>query len=319
MREVESDSALKHRPTTIGRAVVFSICFVLALLLGDRLIARGLREGTALGNDRFVRLYEGRAAADIVVIGNSRADRHFSRDTLCPDDACSVINYGLGGISTVVAEAVFRDHVEHNGAPKLLIVEPQNLVVDPAKMGDLRMFTPRSTRLQRRLEASDRELYLAGKLFHSFAYNSEMLVRVLASVNRPQSSRLHPGVVSAELLANIEQRTPRAFENFPENEAALVRILEFARGEGIDVAVVSTPFLPAMQGKISNLDAWRTGVRELVGVESWHDFTTSETAREHFNDGYHLNARGARELGARLIDSGLLSHVMRASSRGGDR
>lgn len=66
---------------------------------------------------------KGRAASDVIIVGNSRALSHFEPNTI--DSIChlSAYNLGIGGYAINVELMKYRFYREHNPAPKIIVFE----------------------------------------------------------------------------------------------------------------------------------------------------------------------------------------------------
>ena len=58
-------------------ALLILIVFISILWGGDKLLSLMLQEALSFSEDRFIKLYESKYSDSAVIIGNSRADRHF--------------------------------------------------------------------------------------------------------------------------------------------------------------------------------------------------------------------------------------------------
>lgn len=288
------------------RATLFLLLFVPALFLGDRAFAYIAGRLVSKSRDRYVEAYEGRATADILVIGNSRADNHFPPQMMSDTLHRRVVNLGLGGISAVLAEAVVADFVEKNGAPAQLVIEPSCLLVEPSEVGDMRMFATYSERLSHLVARYMPEFHHAARVFHLFHYNNEMFIRVLHQIRSAPRDRLHFTTVTPELLEVLRSRGAYDLLNHAENEAAFARLLVHARVHGIRVQVVITPYLPVQIGKIRNFTQWKERLVSELGVkrEELFDYSSRFERADYFRDGVHMNTAGTKELLRTMITEG---------------
>ncbi|NQV61954.1 MAG: hypothetical protein HQ502_19965 [Alphaproteobacteria bacterium] len=291
---------------------ILFMLFFAALFVGDRLGAMALHQLLNLSENRFARLYNGGEPDRIVIIGNSRADRHFPSSLLSAMTGKPVLNLGLGSVTTMEAEALLADFIEHNGQPALVIVEPTNLIVENAGLRDLRLFASNSKRLRAILRTQEPRLYWAGEFSHLFRFNNPMLVRVLKNIGRAQGDRLLHTTVTTQLVAQLEGATPPLMINQPKNEAALARIIGLSKQHGFPLHMVITPFLPG-HGP-SNVDAWINQLSRQYGdlVPIWN-YANAIDGMEYFTDRLHLNARGVvRLLNLMQSDGHFRTHGYRA-------
>jgi len=286
------------------KASLFIVAFLVVLIAGDRLLALTLGGLMSQSRNRYVEFYEGRNEADILILGNSRADRHFVAKSIKREVGARTLNLGIGGVSMVSAEALLRDYVDRYGVPKLVVLEPSCLTTDPAVIGDMRLYgvySPRIRELERRYAA---EFYYAARVFHLIRFNNEMFFRVAqATVQEPKDRAVRNSIGDAA-LAVIGATAPFAFKNHPENEDALRRVTEFAEERGIELRIALTPFLPELARRIQNLSSWTGEVSALSGDSHVWDYSAAVSDRALFSDGVHLNAEGTEVLLEAMLSSG---------------
>lgn len=287
------------------RVATFLLLFIPSLFAGDRVIAAACKKLVGMSHDRYVEVYEGRAAADILVIGNSRADNHFPPQIMGGLLGRKVVNLGLGGVSTVLAEALVADYVEKNGAPKLIVLEPSCLIVEPAAIGDMRLFSIYSPRIRALIKRYMPEFHYAAEVFHAFNFNNEMFLRVLNQIHGASEDRLHFTAITPELLAVVRAEGKFPLTDYPDNEAALTRLLEYIRAKHIGLRVVITPYLPDHLANIENFAPWRAHLFDLgVRREEFFDYSTHFDRPDYFRDGVHMNTEGTKKLLGVMVDEG---------------
>jgi len=286
------------------QALKIGLLFLVALFASDRLIAFGLKHAVDHSQDRFVRMYTGRARADILILGNSRADRHFPPrrlEALLPGKR--VVNLGLGGISTTLSEALLLDFIERNGPPKTLVLALGGLNVDPASVGDMRLFGVYSNRIRAVTRHHDPKLYVAGTLFRLFRFNNEMFLRVLLGIVKEEKDRTLKAPIPSRLVERLRRRTPDPVHAFPENLESLRHIIDCCDRNGIVFVPVITPVLEV--NTPPNFGEWRREVgRTIGGRAAIRDYSTLVSDPALFHDASHLNADGVDVLLARMIRDG---------------
>jgi lysophospholipase L1-like esterase len=284
-------------PSQIRRVLSIAAAAIALIFVTDRAAAWVCAKLVSVSQDRYVDLYEGRSKADIVVFGNSRADHHFPAVQMSAQLGLSVKNYGIGGVSTVLIEALLRDHVERNGKPKVVILENHNLIVSPGEPGDLRLFATYSQRLSEIVKRETPSLYYSGRALKLVQYNSEMFFRVLLSIRHAPADRLLDRSVPAVFIEGLKATRPFPLTTHPDNEAALRRISEFCAQEHIPLYVIVAPFLPEQAAAFSNLQEWIDATARTAGPSAhFLDYSRSVTTRSFFLDGTHLNVQGVAQL-----------------------
>jgi hypothetical protein len=297
-------------------AAKFLLVFLLAFVIGDRAGSALLYRLVSLSDDRFVKLYLGKLPADIVIIGNSRAADQFPPSLMANRLGVPVVNLGFGGFSMLMSEVLLRDYVERNGRPQLLVVEPTCLTVSPDEVGDMGLFTIFSERINQLVKAREPKIYYSQQAFRLFTYNNENFARVLYNVFRPREDRLHEGSITPELVRIVRERRSIRLTNHPDNELALDGVLRFAREEGIDVAIVASPYLREQLHNIANYKDWLAALERHAGgnVKLW-DYAALFDEPHLFKDSVHLNTQGTLALLDAMLNSGVFERVQTKGAR----
>lgn len=276
-----------------------AVCALFALLLwgGDRLGAALLGRLLDRSNDMLAELYGGGARGDIVVLGNSRAYRHFD---FAAASGRHMVNLTQPGASTLLSAALLEDYIERYGAPRGVLLELSGLVADQGAVLVTRMFAPRSPRLSALLRASHPRYYWGGRVSHLFAYNNTFALNVAHKIIVPMPPLLLDGRMTEAQMAALRDTAGTAyFRSRPENLRALDAIVALARREGFVLRTVISPVAPTYAA-VSGYPAWRDDlVTRLDGVV-FADFGTGLVeAPALFVDDLHMNRDGV----ARFMDA----------------
>ncbi len=276
-----------------------SLGLIVAMVFAmDRLLAPELGAYLLTSNDRFMAIYRPDTAADVVVVGNSRADNHFPVSVLREMTCGEALNIGMGGAPTTVNALLWQDYLERHEAPRLLIVEPTSLVDPPADLADVPLLAHYSPRVDDFLRRTNSELWTTNRLFHLMAFNNNQTIRMLVGRFRPGSEdRTLDNVMSPEQHAHVGRLPTEKMPDLPRNWEALDTIIRLARERGTRVAVVVTPYLPAYAAKVTDLDDFLAVLkRRLPADVAFIDASRSLTRDEHFADPLHMNDAGVRTL-----------------------
>jgi hypothetical protein len=285
------------------------VTWLLALLaltwLGDRALSALLAPVVLRSEQRFSRLYRGGLAPDVVVLGNSRGVNAFYAPRLSEVTGLGVWNLSYNGMSSELAAAVFEDYLEHNRAPRILVLEVTSVYSAHEAVRDLRLyrrFSPRLAELGRRHDPRGAAL---SRLVHLYDYNNELFGRALYYQGRSDQSWINRGRIAPEILASVDTLSTVELRLPEGNLAALQRLVRRARGAGIRVELVISPFLPAYRARIGNYDAWKDALSEALGEGPIEDFSTTVTDVDAFGDRIHLNQRGSELLLPSLLAAGI--------------
>lgn len=290
----------------MGRLIACVFLILGMVTAMDRTLAPALGSLLRHSQDRFIALYRpDTPPADVVILGNSRADNHFPADTV-GRLACggTAINLGMGGAPTVVSAALWDDYLERHPAPKLLILEPTAIEDDPAVLADAPMLAHYSPRIDALVRQADATQWAWNQAFHLLTFNSNQTLRLLAGMLSDTSrDRTLDGVMNAAQKNQLSRAPDEDWDMFPANLAALDRIIAAARTRGVAVAVVITPLYPPLARKIRNYDAFfATIAAHMPPGVTVIDRRTAVTDKALFTDPLHINRTGVERLMAGLAE-----------------
>ena len=300
-------SLLSARPfrNLAGRSLGLCVLFALLLWGGDRLGAALLGRVLDRSHDTLAEMYAGTAKGDIVVLGNSRAYRHF--DFAAPSGR-RLVNLAQPGASTLMSAALLEDYVERYGAPRAVVLELSGLVADQDAALVARMFAPRSPRLAALLRAWHPRYYWGGRVSHLFAYNNAFALNVAHKILVPMPPLLLDGRMTDAQMATLREAAgPAYFRSRPENLRALEAIVALARREGIALRTVIAPVAPGYAA-VSGYPAWRDELAAHLRDAAFADFGTGLVAAPAlFVDDLHMNRDGVATFMAALAAKGYLA------------
>jgi hypothetical protein len=288
--------------------------FILLLALwfaGDRVFALAMGRLLDHSRDPIARLYGGSAAADVVVLGNSRAYRNLDLDAVARGFNGRVISLALPGTSMEVSNALFDDYLDRYGAPRVLVVELSALFSDEGSLKDLRAYAGRSSRIDGLLQRYFPTLYAAGVVSRLFNYNSIFVLNAVHKIFAPLPDPLLDGSLPPQ-----DGVVPpgRYFVPRDENIAAAKAMMDTTRRCGIEVRLLLTPVVPAYAAA-NRIDALRAAAGRIAdGARIWDLADDPPTDTKYFVDPSHLNRDGVRLLMERLDQLGFFKKP--ESSRG---
>ncbi|MBP2302331.1 hypothetical protein [Azospirillum picis] len=274
---------------------------VVTVTAMDRVLASALGDLLLQSSDRFMAIYRpaepDKAPADVVVLGNSRADNHFPVSTLGEVACGQALNLGMGGAPTVLSALLWEDYLERHDAPRLLVLEPTGLVDNPHDLADLPMLGYYSPRIDDFVRQENRELWLANNAFHLLTFNNNQTMRLAAGLMRPADDRTLVGVMPEPLKAQLAAAPDEVMTADDANWRALERIIGAAQARGTKVAVVITPYFPSYIAKLTNFDAFFGDLKARLpkGV-TVIDARRAVDKPEMFMDSLHVNADGVRAM-----------------------
>ena len=274
----------------------------LGLMLGmvvtmDRALASWLGETLRHSTDRFMTVYQEGPPADVVILGNSRADNHFPVAEIQNLTCWKALNLGMGGGPTTVSDLLWQDYVERHGAPRLLLLEPTGVVDDPNALADVPLLAYYSDRVDQFIRRVDSTMWASNRLFNTLIFNNNQTIRLALERMHPTGDRTLSGSMSPHLKDQIVRAPTEVMEGFQANWDAMDRIIETARSHGTKVAVVITPYFPAYIEKLTNFEAFFDDLkRRLPADVPVIDARHAVTEEELFVDALHINQDGVRAM-----------------------
>ena len=227
----------------MANALKLTALFLVLLVVGDRVLATVGRFVVDGSPDRFVRIYSKSYDADVIVLGDSRADRHFPANRLSRALGVEVMNLGIGAESMVLAEILLSDYLDQGRTPDRVLIEVNCLVVAPERVGDMHFFGLYSDRIREHVRRSQPNVYFASKLLRLVHYNSGMFYRALFAHINPKADRLHAAAISEAAVERLRREPPRTFRIYDENIAALKRIAAMSVEERLPAGAVCCTLL----------------------------------------------------------------------------
>ncbi len=242
-----------------------------------------------------------RGPADVLVLGNSRADNHFPVSTLQDMTCGRALNLGMGGAPTVLSALLWEDYVERHGAPRLLILEPTGLVDNPHDLADLPLLAYYSPRIDAFVRQENQELWMANHAFNLMTFNNNQTMRLIAGLLKPAADRTLVGAIPEPMKAQLAAAPEEVMTAADANWQALDRIIRSAQAQGTRVAVVITPYFPTYAGKLKNFDAFFAEMKSrLPSGVTVIDARRAVDKDELFMDALHVNEDGVRAMFAAL-------------------
>jgi hypothetical protein len=271
------------------RKLLFVALFLAIWFVGDRVGARVIAAIFDHSREPIAELYGGRGSAGVVLLGNSRAYRHFDLGVLSQEFNARIINLSLPGASGELSEALLADYIDRYGPPQIVIVELSGLATDSDALKNMRPFVDRSKRLSLLLKEHFPQLYYAGKVSHLFNYNSEFSAAVAHKILYPMPDLILDG--SSKQPDGIIAKG-RYFAPHEREIVAMRELVRIARARNIDIRLVLSPALPAYAAA-NDIDALRSAVRSIAdGLPIWDFVGSTSMDAKMFYDPTHLNRMG---------------------------
>ncbi|HNL37635.1 MAG: hypothetical protein U0U46_08665 [Saprospiraceae bacterium] len=268
---------------------IWFLAFFLVLFAGDRLGGAWMQKQTDDSQFRYSRLYDARAGADILLLGNSRG-LAFYQPRIEAITGLSTFNLSYNGLPMDLGKVLTLDYLDRYPAPGTLVIDitacdrPNKSLIT----GFL-PYTAHSQRLDTLIHRADTSAWYGARVSALFRFNNEVFQRALYYRNRSDADWLLDRVIAPQLLANVAQEhydldiSDYLLSQLAETVAA-------AQAKGVRVQLVIGPYCPGF--RVLNLDTLKTAAEQITGL-TVHDYRAALTDPGLFGDFMHPNRKGA--------------------------
>ncbi len=264
--------------------------FFLLLFAGDR-FAGGLLQRQADGSQfRYSRLYRGDAAADILLLGNSRG-LTFYQPYIEEKTGLSTFNFSYNGLPMNLARVLVLDYLDRHAAPRLLLIDITTCDREnkPLIAGFL-PYSAHSQRLDTLIHRADTSAWTGGRVSALYRFNNEVFQRALYYRQRSDEDWLLDRVIPERLAAEVDSNS-YDIELKEDLVRQLSETVAAARAKGVAVQLVISPYFPTF--RVDGLDALRAAVEQATGLPV-HDYRAALSDPAAFGDFMHPNKNGAK-------------------------
>jgi hypothetical protein len=281
------------------------LAFLLLTFTGDRLGGLVLESIVKGSQFRYSRMYRGEAAADILLVGNSRG-LSFYQPYMEEYTGKSTFNLSYRAMPMDLADALVRDYFDAYEAPELMLIDVTVCDRNNAELiAGFNCYTPFSDRLSNLIYATNSEIAIGGKVSHLFRNNSEVFQRALYYYNRLDEDWLLSREISQRQISDVTSVENPTVELVPEMVQRLAILVQDAQAKGVEVRLVVCPYYLPYANKIVNLDEMITQVESITGLKVY-DYSRSIASEVEFGDYHHINVKGSKTFISLLKNDGVL-------------
>ncbi len=266
--------------------------FVVVFFAGDRLAGGAMEVLKDQSNFRYSRLYTDRAAADILLIGNSRG-LNFYQPTIEALTGRSTFNLSYNGLPPQLVSVLMRDYRERYAPPADVVMDITFLDLDnDALIEDFRVYASESEGLDSLLAIARPTIQRGTKLFYLTRFGGEVAQRMFYYLGRSDEDWLLDRIMASPQAAAVDQ-VPTYTNGYSSANVTLVAEAIAAYQQlGSSVHLVVNPYYPPYADKIENLSSLIAAVESATGLEV-RDYSKAISEPELFGDYQHLNKAGA--------------------------
>lgn len=270
---------------------VWFAAFFALVFAGDRFGGWLLQRQAEQSQFRYARMYRGDAEADILLVGNSRG-LTFYQPYIEEKTGQTTFNLSYNGLPMDAAKVLVQDYLERYPAPKVMLVDITTCDrVNDELLAGFTTYMNRSGRLDTLIYSKLPKVWWGSKVSALFRYNNEIFQRGLTYRNKTDEDWLLDRVISPNLVSRVEQDS-YLLEVHPYLVLQLKEMVASAQAKGVQVQLVISPYFPAFDGNVTNLDNLKTAVEQATGLPV-RDYRQALTDPTDFGDFMHPNKKGS--------------------------
>ncbi len=283
------------------------IALIVLLFVGDRVLGLCLHKQALESQFRYAQLYRREAAADIVLLGNSRG-LTFYQPYIEEITGLKTCNLSYNGLPMDAAKCLALDYmdlknVEWQGEPQLMLIDITicDRENDELLAGFL-TYSDRSGNLDTLIHRKLPKVWWGAQVSWLFRYNNEVFQRALFHRNKSDKDWLLDREIPKALADEVSKHSydleihPYLIRNLKETVAQ-------ARASGFQVELVISPYFPGFQ--VKNLDLLKTEVELATGLRV-RDYRSALSDPADFGDFMHPNKKGSMKYMDLLKKDGVL-------------
>ena len=286
---------------------IYWILGIIALFfIGDRIGGYVLKQLVLKSQFRYSRMYKGEAKADILLVGNSRG-LSFFQPTIEEFTGKETFNISYSAMPMTLAEVFVRDYLDRYEKPERMLVDVT--ICDrenPQLIAGFNTYTPFSERVFNLINMTNRNIGYGGRLSHIFRNNGEIFQRNIYYLNRSDEDWLLDREIGQRLKDDLVTVDTPSVRLVPRMVESLVRTVNFAKDQGVEVGLVVSPYYKPFADKLTNLDDMIAEVEKATGMKVY-DYSRSMADATDFGDYQHVNIKGSRTYISLMQQDGLLN------------
>ena len=281
------------------------IAIVVILFVGDRIMGKLLENIVLSSQFRYSRMYRGDAAADILLVGNSRG-LIFYQPFLEEQLGVKTFNLSYNGLPADLTDVLVKDYLDLHPKPKLVLIDVSLCDrINKELINGFATYASQSKRIKELIRNQDAKV--AGGLEASwlYRYNSEVFQRALFYKNKSDEDWLLDRKITEEIKAKLSPDYEFIIKYPEEMPKQLGETVAYLRKQNINVQLVLNPYYPPFVDHITNLDEF---IKEIEAATQMKvaNYATAVPKEAYFGDFQHLNKVGSKVYLEQLIKDGLL-------------
>jgi hypothetical protein len=265
------------------------LALILVFFVGDRLVGGLMLRQVDQSQFRYSRLYRGEAAAEVLLVGNSRG-LTFYQPYIESVSGKSTFNLSYNGMPMDLAKALVQDYLDRYPAPERMVVDITTCDRENDQL--LAGFVP-YTRFSPRIDSLIGQkmawVWWSSRLSHLFSVNNEVFQRALYYRNRSDEDWLLDRVINPE-LAKSHLDKPSTIGTNPYLTQQFKEMVAYAQSKNVKVELVIGPYYPGYN--VVNLDKFKSELEQATNMQV-RDYRAALSDPNGFGDLSHPNKNGS--------------------------
>jgi len=279
---------------------------LLLFFVGDRLGGYILSKITQNSQFRYARLYEQKAEADILLLGNSRG-LIFYQPYIEKITGKKTFNLSYNSMPIDLGRVLVTDYLKkYKKKPELLIIDVTMCDRHNSQLiAGFSTFSDYSNNLSSLIKDKSEKSWYAGKLSKLYQYNSEVFQRTLYYLRKSDEDWLNDRVISPTMQANVvdEEAVELTIDDYLLNQ--LNNLVKYAENQGVRVELVANPYYPPYVKKMQGFYDFLGQIKGKTDREV-RDYSRALNEVNGFADYQHLNKAGSKLYMDLLLKDGVL-------------
>lgn len=307
---MESNSSTSSSSHEIRAIVLWSIAVVVSVFCIDRLGAWALTRVLLGTSSRQAELYGGGMKHDILAVGDSRGVNGFYTPKISSETGNSAFNISHNGMTPNIVDALVRDYIQFNAAPKLVVIETSCIAGTeiPESIAIYSPYLQFSSRFRVLFDEKISTKYHRFQVSHLHRMNSELFLRGLTYFKKSDQYWINHRTIDEAAIRRVEDGGPVELPLSVEGAKLIGRLASELEGKGILVKLVMSPYLPEYLDRITNLPDWIQKVEKYTGRNVF-DYSNLQLTPDGFADSLHLNQTGGEMFLDKLIEDDVISTI----------
>ena len=284
------------------KKIISVIALIAVLFTGDRLIGKAFQSQVTNSLFRYSRMYRGDAAADILIVGNSRGLNIYQpyMEEQTGKKTFSVCYFSM---PCEIAAALTQDYIDKYPSVKTVLVEISVVEMSDDKLlPGFTTYIPYSKRIDSVIKSKAYDVWKYSQVTHLYRFNNEVFQRALYYRSKLDDDWFYEREIGETLINDAENRSVE-FRAPDVHIKDLKDSADYCRAKNIDVKFVIGPFFPRY--KVKNLELLKQKVQTATGY-TVYDYSYAIQDYTAFSDYLHANRKGGKKFVDLMIRDGLV-------------